>query len=184
MSLVSRKDKPTIGNGVEIQRLHCEIDDNPFEDLLMVLDGLCAWIDDALDVLSTNKVLVHCIQGISRSGAIIIAYLMRKHSLTYESALATARKSRAIILPNSGFVDQLRLWEEWQYSIIKEDRTPIWTTKLQYEYWRDNRGIILSRDQSMKQEATRKSMLQLATDARQRQHDRSESVNMETKQRV
>jgi dual specificity phosphatase 12 len=169
LSLVSLKDKPNLDATLGIKHLHCDIEDNPYEDLLMVLDGLCAWIADALACSPERRVLVHCVQGISRSGAVVIAYLMRTRSLTYDSALKITQESRAVILPNSGFADQLRLWEAWNCSIIHDDEAGAWTIKPEYEDWRANRGVLLSRDQDKKQEVIRKHMIQMAIDLEKRQ---------------
>jgi hypothetical protein len=204
LSLTNQRDRPTINDGLGIQQLHVDIEDNPFEDLLMTLEGLCDWIDDALhsspstSKLSSNSVsgasadeiahppstdigstpvrslpnptvLVHCLQGISRSGAIIVAYLMRTKSMDYDSALALARKSRSIIMPNSGFADQLRLWGQMDYTIYaSDDASDVGMhggerkTKARYEDWRANRGILLSKGEEAKQEVLRKSMADMA----------------------
>ncbi len=63
---------------------HIPIDDSPIEDLLSVLGDVCDWIDGALGRrvgVARGKgggegmgVLVHCTQGISRSGAVVVAY--------------------------------------------------------------------------------------------------------------
>lgn len=173
----------------------------------MSLEGVCAWIDNALGTLQVQnlesmsertagedqlanieaetpqngglieeqatsaqpqaRVLVHCIQGISRSGAVIVAHLMRAKSLDYPSALDLARKSRSIITPNSGFGDQLRLWKEMDYTIytkgIEKDSAGVMrTTKPQYEQWRANRGILLSKGEEAKQQVMRKTMAAMA----------------------
>jgi dual specificity phosphatase 12 len=167
LSLVDMKHKPAFDEELGIQHLHCEIEDNPFEDLLMVLDGLCSWITNALARSPEHRVIVHCMQGISRSGAIVVACLMRTHILLYDLALTAVQKSRAIILPNSGFADQLRLCKDWKYSIIEEDEAGAWKIKTEYKYWRDNRGVLLSNNEREKQEAIRKRMIQLAVDTKQ-----------------
>jgi hypothetical protein len=106
-------------------------------------------------------------QGISRSSAIVVAYLMHTHILLYDLALTAVQKSRAIILPNSSFTDQLHLCKDWKYSIIKEDEARAWKIKTEYKYWRDNQGVLLSNNKREKQEAIRKRMIQLAVDTKQ-----------------
>jgi dual specificity phosphatase 12 len=146
-----------------IQHQYFAIEDNPFEDILMSLEGLCAWVDNALVPTAYKpKVLVHCIQGVSRSGAVIVALLMRSRSLNYESALALARKSRAVIAPNEGFADQLRLWQKMNYSISEADGVGLRKTKLQYEEWRIDRGILLTKDEEMRHKVMRDFMDDMA----------------------
>jgi dual specificity phosphatase 12 len=112
LSLVDMKHKPAFDEELGIQHLHCEIEDNLFEDLLIVLDRLCSWITNALACSPKHRVIVHCMQGISCSGAIVVACLMRTHILLYDLALTAVQKSCAIILPNSSFADQLCLWKD------------------------------------------------------------------------
>jgi protein-tyrosine phosphatase len=57
-------------------------------------------------------VLVHCVSGISRSGAIATAYAMNTHQLSYEEALSTLRQHRPMIHPNSGFQQQIKTYFE------------------------------------------------------------------------
>jgi protein-tyrosine phosphatase len=52
--------------------------------------------------------MVHCKAGMSRSAALVIAYLMIEHKWPYEDAFTYVKKKRHIIAPNEGFVRQLR----------------------------------------------------------------------------
>ncbi|KAF1846858.1 phosphatases II [Cucurbitaria berberidis CBS 394.84] len=178
LSLTDQKYLPRIDEVLSIKHLHLAIDDNPFEDLLMSLEGLCVWIDNAIATAHEPRVLVHCVEGRSRSGAIVVALLMRSHSLEYEEALALAQLSRRVITPNSGFADQLRLWKIMEYSILEMDHVGKWTTKLQYEEWKASRGVLYTKDEEMKQEATRKRMADMVIELRQRvlerDHDNGE----------
>ena len=155
---------PVIDDALGIQRQHLAIEDIPYEDILMSLEGLCAWVNHALRTAPREpQVLVHCKQGTSRSGAVIVALLMRSQSIDYESALALVRKSRASIAPNSGFADQLRLWDKLGYSIsegVGGDGPR--RTKPEYEDWRRDRGILLTRDEQAKQEAVARAMEDMA----------------------
>ncbi|KAF1958164.1 phosphatases II [Byssothecium circinans] len=178
VSLTNSRQCPQLPQDRAIQQLHVDIEDNPFEDILVTLEGICAWIDNAL--ASGSGVLVHCVQGISRSGAVIVAYLMRKHSISYEAALELARKSRPIITPNSGFADQLRLWHEMTYSIYDEEKESAGEKadrklKTQYVQWKVNKGILLSKGDQAKQEGLRKSMADMAAQFGKRRLEMKES---------
>lgn len=55
-----------------------------------------------------TNVLVHCNAGISRSGAVVVDYLLhRQPHLTVAEALQLARSCRANICPNTNFMSQL-----------------------------------------------------------------------------
>ncbi|KAL6059966.1 non-specific serine/threonine protein kinase [Balamuthia mandrillaris] len=67
------------------------------------------FIDSALD--ASQRVLVHCVQGRSRSGSIVLAYLMASRGMTYDDALRFAQEKRPTIKPNPHFEQQLREYE-------------------------------------------------------------------------
>lgn len=54
------------------------------------------------------RVLVHCAAGVSRSGAMVVAYLMYTYDLDVDEALARVRKARPCVRPNNSFARQLR----------------------------------------------------------------------------
>lgn len=55
-----------------------------------------------------ENVLIFCQAGRSRSGTMLIGYLMKKLSTNYEETLEFVRKYRNIIEPNPGFAKQLK----------------------------------------------------------------------------
>ncbi|KAF7359896.1 Phosphatases II [Mycena venus] len=73
------------------------------------LDAACNYIRTSL--ARGDNVLVHCQQGVSRSASIVIAYLIREHSMTYDTAFDLVKRQRQCIKPNPGFVKTLREWE-------------------------------------------------------------------------
>lgn len=54
-----------------------------------------------------EKVLVHCIAGISRSVSVSAYYLMKKYGTTYSKAIEFIRDARSIANPNLSFSSQL-----------------------------------------------------------------------------
>lgn len=58
-------------------------------------------------IKSSDKVLVHCTAGVSRSVTIVIVYLMREKNMDADEALQFIRTKRRRANPNSGFISQL-----------------------------------------------------------------------------
>ena len=65
-----------------------------------------------------DKILVHCVAGSSRSATIVIAYIMWSKKMTYSKAFNFVKNKRSIIYPNTGFIEQLKLFEK---ELIKND---------------------------------------------------------------
>jgi protein-tyrosine phosphatase len=57
---------------------------------------------------SGKQVLVHCREGISRSPAFIIAYLIKFKKMIYDDAYEFVNKHREKIALNFGFRDELQ----------------------------------------------------------------------------
>lgn len=57
---------------------------------------------------SAQNILIHCIKGASRSGSIMIAYLILIKKMSYEEALQFAISKRKVIKPNKNFEVQLK----------------------------------------------------------------------------
>ncbi|KAF8326925.1 protein-tyrosine phosphatase-like protein [Amanita rubescens] len=66
-----------------------------------------AWIGDALSRDPNSRVLVHCVEGISRSVSVVAAYLMAHFGWTPTEALKFIKNKRRVAEPNFGFVQQL-----------------------------------------------------------------------------
>lgn len=66
------------------------------------------------DHLSNERggVIVHCAAGVSRSASVLIAYLMWKNRINFESAFRILKQVRPIVEPNSNFVYQLKSFEK------------------------------------------------------------------------
>lgn len=62
-----------------------------------------------------GKVLIHCIQGISRSTTLVLSYLILSRKLTYEQALKHVEERRKIVSPNLGFSLQAQTFYQRVY---------------------------------------------------------------------
>jgi protein-tyrosine phosphatase len=58
-----------------------------------------------------KTVYVHCRNGVSRSGMVVVAYVMYKDKLPRDKALALVRTKRPITRPNPAFMERLLEWE-------------------------------------------------------------------------
>lgn len=69
-------------------------------------------INKALDgkKRKNNKVLVHCVWGMSRSPSLVMAYLMATHGMSFQKALQHVKSKRAVVKPNAGFETQLSIY--------------------------------------------------------------------------
>jgi hypothetical protein len=59
-----------------------------------------------------RTVFVHCRNGVSRSGMVVVAYLMFEHRWTRDEALTFTRSKRDIARPNPIFMERLNDWEK------------------------------------------------------------------------
>ncbi|XP_040930011.1 uncharacterized protein LOC114841872 [Betta splendens] len=91
---------------MDIQYYGVEADDTPSFNISQHFFPAAEFIHEALS-FPQNKVLVHCVMGRSRSVTLVLAYLMTRHTLTVVDAIEHVRQRRCI-LPNHGFLKQLR----------------------------------------------------------------------------
>jgi protein-tyrosine phosphatase len=67
-----------------------------------------------------KKILIHCIEGISRAPAIIAGYLMWKYNLKTENAIELVKSKRNCVDINLGFIIQLHKWENYLFSPVEK----------------------------------------------------------------
>jgi protein-tyrosine phosphatase len=77
-------------------------------------------LDEKLQSNKTNKILVHCSAGISRSPTLVLAYMIKKYQMKFEDAFNKMRQLRQIVDPNVSFILQLRDWETKCLSAVNE----------------------------------------------------------------
>ncbi len=89
--------------------LEISLEDVIDENISKYFDITNEHIDNVLK--QNEKILVHCIMGISRSTTIVIAYLMNHFKLSLHEAYDFVKEKRPIISPNVGFINQLKDYE-------------------------------------------------------------------------
>uniref|UniRef100_A0A673B6G1 Dual specificity protein phosphatase n=1 Tax=Sphaeramia orbicularis TaxID=375764 RepID=A0A673B6G1_9TELE len=96
---------PQFYNDLEVEYLAVEAADHPEFNLRPYFSSSANFIENALN--NNGKVFVHCAMGVSRSGTLVLAYLMICQGLSLAEAIIAVRLNRDIG-PNSGFLEQLR----------------------------------------------------------------------------
>lgn len=94
----------------QVEKLELCLRDRPDTDITRAIPQAVYFIACALH--EGHKVLVHCYSGCSRSGALAVAFVMKTRNLDEEQALSVVRRARPCVLPNSGFMAQLRGWHQ------------------------------------------------------------------------
>ncbi|KAK1934668.1 Dual specificity protein phosphatase 2 [Phytophthora citrophthora] len=96
----------------------CPVFDNKAEDISGVLEGCIAFIDQAKYY---GRILVHCNKGVSRSSSMVVAYLMKLRSMSFQKALDFVVERRPVANPNESFRLQLQEYERrLQRSVVKD----------------------------------------------------------------
>lgn len=83
--------------------------DSGSEDILSVLYDVFDFIEEARE--SGGRVFVHCSQGVSRSAALVIAYVMWKKHQSFEITKQQMERQRGVVDPNLNFCTQVRKCE-------------------------------------------------------------------------
>lgn len=85
-------------------------DDYNSFDLLQYFQGMTSFIHKC--ITNNGTIVVHCLMGVSRSAATVMAYLIRFKKMTTEEALKAVKEKRMVSEPNQGFMRQLQRYEE------------------------------------------------------------------------
>lgn len=92
--------------------------DMPESDLLSEFEDCFCFIDEGM---RDGVVFVHCVAGASRSATIVTAYIMQKFNIGVEQALSQVKQRRPFACPNSGFIEQLKLFEDIGCRVNKDN---------------------------------------------------------------
>ncbi len=76
------------------------------------------WLREMVEFVDAQRragvtTFVHCRNGVSRSGMVVTAYVMFKHKLGRDEALARVRAQRPLTRPNPAFMERLAEWERF-----------------------------------------------------------------------
>ena len=105
----------------EIKYLKLAIHDNEDNKISKYFETANKFINDALmDSDHDNRVLVHCMFGSSRSGTILVQYIMNRNKISLFKAYKYIYKCRPCLYPNSSFMDEL---EESEMRLFNIDKT-------------------------------------------------------------
>lgn len=96
-----------VPDGVSIYSIQ-NLFDRPSENIYVHFDKCIEFITQH----ETTGVLVHCMQGVSRSATILAAYFMVSRGMTLRDSLLYLRNARGQSNPNSGFMRQLMAYEK------------------------------------------------------------------------
>lgn len=105
VTVLSKPELREFDRKVAFPRFIIEAMDSNTTNIKPVLRSAANFIQEALS--AGLNVLVHCAAGISRSSTVVIAFLMLKRGMTYDSALAFVKSKRKCVDPNPGFRSQL-----------------------------------------------------------------------------
>eukprot|EP00484_Ammonia_sp_Unknown_P020188 CAMPEP_0197035132 /NCGR_PEP_ID=MMETSP1384-20130603/13000_1 /TAXON_ID=29189 /ORGANISM="Ammonia sp." /LENGTH=727 /DNA_ID=CAMNT_0042465147 /DNA_START=15 /DNA_END=2198 /DNA_ORIENTATION=+ len=112
--IVNTKGTPTkLDEAVAKTLKYCnvEVEDEESESVRAYFDTTGEFIENALKENETNRVLVHCGGGKSRSTTFTMAYLIKHRQHTFAFAYGTVFCARPKALPNDGFVNDLSAYE-------------------------------------------------------------------------
>ncbi|XP_051867566.1 dual specificity protein phosphatase 12 isoform X1 [Pristis pectinata] len=104
---VDSQEPPPLGNVCAkfVQAL-----DEPCTDLLSFLDECVGFVQQAQGAAGA-AVLVHCHAGVSRSAAVVTAFIMKTDNLSFEEAYSKLKAIKPDVRINDEFVKQLKLYE-------------------------------------------------------------------------
>ena len=81
-------------------------------------------LEEAYEFIKENKdknIFVHCVFGKSRSGSVVIFYIMKEKKLNFQDAKNYVKNMRNIVEPNSGFELELNKYYDEHIANIAEN---------------------------------------------------------------
>lgn len=110
--VLSLGERPALQD-LPVKSLFIDVEDTERNTISEHLAICFTFIDEARN--SGGSVMVHCLAGVSRTGAVIISYLMHSLGIPLKDALFLAWRKRPILQPNDGFLEELIHLEEQMF---------------------------------------------------------------------
>eukprot|EP01083_Nonionella_stella_P016466 45958_1 len=107
------------GKETNIKYLKLPIHDNEDHQISVYFDTANRFINDAL-LDENHRVLVHCMFGSSRSGTILVQYLMNKEKISLYAAYKYVYECRPCLYPNESFMNELENAEIVLFGVDKK----------------------------------------------------------------
>ena len=80
--------------------------DSKTKNLIQYINDINNFVNEGS--INNNKKLIHCGEGVSRSAAVCLMYMITNKGFTYSKARETFEQKRKGCCPNNGFVSQLK----------------------------------------------------------------------------
>jgi len=93
-----------------IHSVHLRCADRSDANILQLLGPAADHVSRGL--LTGGSVLIHCLEGRSRSASVAVAYLIRHQGMSLRDAFKKVQHCRPMVQPNRGFWRQLVAFEE------------------------------------------------------------------------
>eukprot|EP01089_Gocevia_fonbrunei_P000453 TRINITY_DN10475_c0_g1_i1.p1 TRINITY_DN10475_c0_g1~~TRINITY_DN10475_c0_g1_i1.p1 ORF type:complete len:422 (-),score=72.63 TRINITY_DN10475_c0_g1_i1:2-1267(-) len=120
--------------------------DDVREDITVLIYDIIEWIDNVL--INGGRVLIHCHQGVSRSSAMMIGYLMWKWGWDYERTQAFVKAKRGVSSPNAGFIAQLLILRKRLTNSKSSGSGKLYTI---VPHFRDTPNFLVAKKEKMKE---------------------------------
>ena len=106
-SLINETQRINYNN---IKYLKINLRDDPNADIINAIFSTINFIEDNG---KNNKILFHCVEGVSRGPTLLIAYLMWKNNISKDKGISMVKEKRNCVDINFGFMIQLSKWEKY-----------------------------------------------------------------------
>ena len=113
-SLINNKESI---NYMNIKYLKINLRDDPNADIVNAIFSTINFIEDEE---KNNKILFHCVEGVSRGPTLLIAYLMWKNNISRDEGINLVKNKRNCVDINFGFMIQLSKWEKFLKGTIDD----------------------------------------------------------------